>query len=83
MSIRNGVSITLFLVWVASRVIATLHIPHLRGLMLPELPSIQLLPDATLLTVVDPIQLPLGKLDPLSWLQLRLHHRPLPREAQS
>ena len=78
----GGVSTMLLLVAVAIRVNATILIPHLGDLMIKEPPPFQLLLDTTLITVVDIILLPLGNLDPFSWLLLRLHHRSLPRAAQ-
>ena len=61
---------------------ATLLIPLLSVLLLIELQLPQPYLTITIIIVVDSIQLPLGNLDPLLWLQLRLHHRSLPREAQ-
>ena len=68
---------SLLLVVVAIRDTATLRIlrePLCLGLLLMLLyPTFMLVGDISLL--------PLGNQAPFSWLLLRLHHRPLPREA--
>ena len=69
---------SLLLVVVAIRDTATLHIlrePLCLGLL------VMLLLDPTFMPVGDISLLPLGNQAPYSWLRLRLHHRPLPREA--
>lgn len=69
---------SLLLVVVAIRDTATLHIlrePLCLGLL------VMLLLDPTSMLVGDISLLPLGNQAPYSWLLLRLHHRPLPREA--
>ena len=69
---------SLLLVVVANRDIATLHTPR-KPLCLGLL--VMLLLDPTFMPVGDISLLPLGNQAPFSWLLLRLHHRPLPREA--